>query len=31
MGAMDIGCGSHSYLFAIARCQKQVSNSGPKR
>ena len=25
MGAMDIGCGYHSYLFAIARCQKQVS------
>ena len=26
MGAMDIGCGYHSYLFAIARCQKQVSH-----
>jgi len=24
MGAMDIGCGYHSYLFAIARWQKQV-------
>ena len=27
MGAMDIGCGYHSYLFAIARCQKQVSHA----
>ena len=27
MGAMDIGCGYHSYLFAIARWQKQVSQS----
>ena len=27
MGAMDIGCGNHSYLFAIARWQKQVSQS----
>ena len=25
MGAMDIGCGNHSYLFAIARWQKQVN------
>ena len=25
MGAMDIGCGYHSSLFAIARWQKQVS------
>jgi len=25
MGAMDIGCGYHSYLFAIARWQKQVN------
>ena len=26
MGAMDIACGYHSYLFAIARWQLQVSN-----
>ena len=26
MGAMDIGCGYHSYLFAIARWQKQVNS-----
>ena len=25
MGAMDIACGYHSYLFAIARWQLQVS------
>ena len=27
MGAIDIACGDHSYLFAIARCQKQVSHA----
>jgi len=25
MSAMDIGCGYHSYMFAIARCQAQVN------
>jgi len=25
MGAIDIGCGYHSYLFAIARWKKQVN------
>ena len=25
MTAMDIGCGYHSYMFAIARCQAQVN------
>ena len=27
IGAMDIGCGYHSYLFSIARCHKQVRKS----
>lgn len=27
MGAMDIACGYHSYLFAIARWQLQVSDT----
>ena len=26
IGAMDIACGYHSYLFSIARCHKQVSH-----
>ena len=26
IGAMDIACGYHSYLFYIARCHKQVSH-----
>ena len=26
IGAMDIACGYHSYLFSIARCHKLVSH-----
>ena len=29
IGAMDIACGYHSYLFSIARCHKQVSHIIP--